>query len=94
MCNDELYPLFQGGKDENLTDDPTLEDNLFALAEWTSELKQRKLHRVVDMTARNLLSQMLHKDPKQRASLDRVTTFPFFVAPFHSCVTSILSLPV
>ena len=73
MCNTELYPLFQGGKDENLTDDPTVDDNLFALAEWSSELKQRKLHRVGDMTARNLLAQMLHKDPHQRANLDRVS---------------------
>ena len=84
MCNDELYPLFQGGKDENLPDDPTVEDNLFALAEWSSELKQRKLHRVVDMAARNLLAQMLHKDPTQRASLDRVS---------HLVLLSLIDVP-
>ena len=77
MCTTDVKPLFQGGQDDNLTDDQTEEDNLFALAEWNMERKQKKLGRVVDKMARNLLSQMLHKDPLQRPTLARILAHPF-----------------
>ena len=77
MCNADVKPLFQGGREDNLVADLTDEDNLFALAEWSKELKEKKLARVVDKMARNLLSQMLHKDPLQRPTLARVLAHPF-----------------
>ena len=60
-----------------MTDDQTEEDNLYALAEWNMERKQKKLGRVIDKMARNLLSQMLHKDPLQRPTLARILAHPF-----------------
>ena len=77
MCNEDVKPLFQGGREDNLVDDLKDDDNLFALAEWSPELKDKKLARVTDKIARNLLSQMLHKDPLQRPSLARVLAHPF-----------------
>ena len=77
MVNAEVRPLLQGGQDDNLTTDTMEEDNLFALAEWGEETKERKLHRVGDPLARNLLAQMLHKDPRARPSLSRVLAHPF-----------------
>ena len=77
MCNEDVKPLFQGGREDNLVADLTDDDNLFALAEWSPELKDKKLARVTDTMARNLLSQMLHKDPLQRPSLARVLTHSF-----------------
>ena len=53
--------LFQGGQDDNLSNDTTDEDNLFVLAEWTNQTKNKKLSKVTDTLARNLLSQILHK---------------------------------
>jgi hypothetical protein len=50
---------------------------LFALAEWTEELKTRKLATVISPLARNLLSQMLHKDPAKRPTISRVLSHPF-----------------
>ena len=77
MCNVDVKPLFEGGREDNLVDDLTDDDNLFALAAWSNELKEKKLARVTDEMARNLLSQMLHKDPMQRPSLARVLAHPF-----------------
>ena len=77
MCNPDVKPLFQGGQDDNLVGFRKGVDNLFALAEWSPELKADKLSDVLDKSARNLLSQMLHKDPLQRPSLARVLAHPF-----------------
>ena len=46
MCTPDVRPLFQGGQDDNLTDDRNEVDNLFALHEWHPELKLKKLARV------------------------------------------------
>ena len=77
MCTPDVKPLMQGGQDDNLTDDQTEEDNLFALAKWSPWKKAKKLLRVDNPSARNLLGQMLHKDPLQRPSLARVLGHPF-----------------
>ena len=77
ICNKDVKPLFQGGRDDNLDWERKGVDNLFALAEWSTELKADKLADVPDKLARNLLSQMLLKDPLQRPSLARVLTHPF-----------------
>ena len=77
MCNPDVKPLLQGGQDDNLVGVRKGVDNLFALSEWSSELKADKLADVPDKLARNLLSQMLHKDPLQRPSLARVLAHSF-----------------
>ena len=77
MCTADVKPLFQGGQDDNLVGVRKGVDTLFALAEWSPELKADKLADVPDKLARNLLSQMLHKDPLQRPSLARVLAHPF-----------------
>ena len=77
MCTPDVKPLMQGGQDDNLVGVRKGVDNLFALAEWTPELKADKLVDVPDKMARNLLSQMLHKDPLQRPSLARVLAHSF-----------------
>ena len=77
MCTPDVKPLMQGGQDDNLTDDQTEEDNLFALAKWSHWKKAKKLLRVDNPSARNLLGQMLHKDPLQRPTLARVLGHPF-----------------
>jgi serine/threonine protein kinase len=61
LCNAEVRPLFSAGQDDNLSDDPLEEDSLWTLAEWTDAVKDKKLARVPDPTARNLISQMLLK---------------------------------
>ena len=77
MCTADVKPLLQGGQDDNLVGVRKGVDNLFALAEWSPELKADKLADVPDKLARNLLSQMLHKDPLQRPSLSRVLAHSF-----------------
>ena len=46
--------------------DKTRPDNLFVLADWPDEVKDRKLSIIEDPVARNLLSLMLVKDPSKR----------------------------
>jgi serine/threonine protein kinase len=77
MCTADVRPLFAAGQDDNLSDDRTEEDSLFDLAEWSLDRKEKKLSRVVDPLARNLLGQMLHRDPLTRPSLARVLAHPF-----------------
>ena len=43
MCTTDVKPLFQGGQDDNLVGTRKGVDNLFALAEWTSDLKADKV---------------------------------------------------
>lgn len=78
MCTDDVRPLFQGGQDDNITDYKTdIGNNLWVLHEWSDSIKNNKLSRVVDNQARNLLSQMLTKDPTKRPTLDRILHHPF-----------------
>ena len=77
MCSPDVKPLFQGGQDDNLVVMRKGVDNLFSLAEWNPELKGDKLADIPDKLARNLLSQMLHKNPLQRPSIARVLGHPF-----------------
>jgi hypothetical protein len=51
---------------------------LTMLADWTDGLKTQRLSRVKDCFARNLLSQLLYKDPHRRPkSIDTVLKHPF-----------------
>jgi serine/threonine protein kinase len=77
LCHSEVRPLFQGGQDDNLSDEVNDDDNLHRLAEWKIEVKTRKLTKIIDPLAKNLLSQMLSKDPSHRPTLERVISHPF-----------------
>ena len=77
MCTVDVKPLLQGGQDDNLVCLRKGVDNLFSLAEWNADMKADKLADVPNQLARNLLSQMLHKDPLQRPSLARVLAHSF-----------------
>ncbi len=77
LCHDENKPLFDGGRDDNLQNSDTPDNNLWVLAEWSDELKTRKLAGISNLSARNLLSQMLTKEPTTRPTLSRVLAHPF-----------------
>jgi serine/threonine protein kinase len=73
-----VRPLFQGGQDDNLANTyDEDDDNLWKLHEWDSTTKAKKLSKILDRKAKNLLSQMLTKDPKQRPSMSRILAHPF-----------------
>ena len=93
MCTDDVRPLFQGGQDDSLTDNMREEDNLFALAEWDSEYKDKKLSRIADRLARNLLGQMLQKDPTKRPKLTRVLAHPFLSNKKVTCTDKLTLTP-
>ena len=78
LCNKDVLPLFQGNQDDNLRVEDTGTDNdLWSLYEWSMDLKTRKLSVIDDPIARNLLSQMLHKDPHLRPTIARILAHPF-----------------
>ena len=77
LLNTEVLPLFQAGQDDNLLSDKTRPDNLFVLADWPDEVKDRKLSIIEDPVARNLLSLMLVKDPSKRYNLEQISAHPF-----------------
>jgi serine/threonine protein kinase/ankyrin repeat protein len=76
LASEEARPLMQGGQDDNLSIDPQDPDNLWELLHWTDAYKARKLAKVKDPGARNLLSLMLHKDAKRRPTLGRILAHP------------------
>ena len=77
MVNEDVVPLFQGNRDDNLSSDKDENDSLWQLAAWSDETKEKKLNKVHDRKARNLLSQMLSRDPLKRPSIDRILVHPF-----------------
>jgi serine/threonine protein kinase len=77
LCTPDVRPLFQGGQDDGLSTDVEDEDNIYVLAQWTDATKAKKLAKVSDPLARNLLSQILTKDPKQRPTIARILAHPF-----------------
>jgi hypothetical protein len=76
MCTDARQ-LFQGGQDDNLTSAITDEENLWTLAEWSEATKMKKLSRVTNSLARNMLSQMLNKSIAFRPTISRLLVHPF-----------------
>ena len=64
--------------DDNLSvDSNDYLDSLLTLEEWSDETKAAKLALVQDPLVRNLLEQMLVKDPTKRAPLCRILAHPF-----------------
>jgi serine/threonine protein kinase len=54
------------------------QDELLLLHDFSAEFKNKKLKRISDLTARNLVSQMLTVDPARRPLLSQVLAHPFF----------------
>ena len=78
LCNKDVLPLFQGNQDDNLrAEDMGSDNDLWSLYEWSIDLKTKKLSAIDDPVARNLLSQMLHKDPLLRPTIPRLLAHPF-----------------
>ena len=69
--------LFKEVQDDNLSSDVNDPDSMWELAKWSDEVKTRKLSKIADPQARNLVSQMLMKDPAQRPTVERVLGHPF-----------------
>lgn len=55
MCNADVKPLFQGGQDDNLSTDAAEDDSLYRLERWDNAYRNRKLQRITDPLAKNLL---------------------------------------
>jgi len=73
LCAGE--PLWLANDEDNITD----VDDLRLLHEWTSETKAKKLAKIKDKNARNLVSQLLNKEPLKRSvSFAHVLSHPFF----------------
>jgi len=68
--------LWQANDEDNITD----KENLRLLCEWTSATKKKKLAKIADnVLARNLVSQLLSKEPSRRpATIGHVLAHPFF----------------
>ena len=73
LCHPNALLLFSpNGRDDNLDN-----NNLLLLQQWTEEVKHSKLLEVKDIVARNLLKQMLVKDPTKRITIERILNHPF-----------------
>jgi serine/threonine protein kinase len=73
-----LYELCCGAKlflpnDEDNID----EEDLHALHEFANFFKRRKLHKIHEDSARNLVAQLLSKDPTRRPGMTHVLAHPF-----------------
>lgn len=77
LCNREVKQLFQAGQDDNLSCDINDDETLFTLGDWTPAVKEKKLNRCMDPMVKNLLSQMLNKDPMKRPPISRILAHPF-----------------
>jgi serine/threonine protein kinase len=77
LCSTDAIPLFLSGQDDNLRTDWSDDDNLHALCQWSEETKIRKLSKVSDPLAKNLISLMLSKSPERRPSIIKIRMHPF-----------------
>jgi serine/threonine protein kinase len=79
LCNSQVRALFEGGRDDSLRDTDDIEDDntLGALHRWDPYLKKRKLDMITDSSSRNLISQMLNKDPSKRPTISQILNHPF-----------------
>lgn len=72
--------LFHELQCENLSTNIEDMDNLFELAEWNDNVKAKKMSKISNVQARDLVSRMLMKAPSQRLSIERVSSHPFLTA--------------
>ena len=59
-------------------DDQLGTDQMILLSKWPTSVKAHKLSKVKDDLARNLISQLLSKDPRRRPSAGQALLHPFF----------------
>jgi len=72
LCAGE--PLWLANDEDHITE----QDDLLLLSEWSGETKAKKLAKIKDNNAHDLVSQLLTKDPLQRpASMTQVLSHPF-----------------
>lgn len=67
-------PLFLCSKDDNIIH----KSDMKLLVEWSDATKAHKLSVVADPIARDMLSQLLEKDPAKRPSLSDILTHEYF----------------
>lgn len=78
MCSRDNSPLFQADNHDCLSQIYLADgDSIHTLTTWCDGMKARKLERVEDPLARNLISLLLFKDPLKRCSMDRLLQHPF-----------------
>ena len=70
MCTGE--PLFLANDEDNID-----EGNLEILFEFSEEFKAKKMKKIKDTKARNLIGQLLNKDPKKRPGMNLIAIHPF-----------------
>jgi serine/threonine protein kinase len=72
LCSDNNMPFFLANRDDNIDN-----RSLIDLYDFTDEFKKEKLSKIPDSKARNLVAQMLTKDPEKRLALDKALSHPF-----------------
>ena len=78
LVNEDVSPFWRCDRDDNLSADASESDSLFELFNFSDGLKAKKLQHIRHPLARNLISQMLSKDPSKRPSFLRILQHPFF----------------
>jgi serine/threonine protein kinase/ankyrin repeat protein len=77
LCHPDVKPLFSATRDDNLSPNPEDDDSLRTLYDWTDSTKNTKMIQIKNKFARNLIMQMLSKDPSKRPSLQSIRNHPF-----------------
>jgi serine/threonine protein kinase len=78
LCHPDRQTLFFANRDDNLRlDDDEAQDSIWMLSGWGRDIMRRKLKDIKDDNARNLISQILSPDPKDRPSLSRILAHPY-----------------
>ena len=74
-----LYQLFTGETLFNTNDEGNIDkEQRLLLLNWTDEFKNKRLAKVTDVAARNLLSRLLTKEPSKRPDVSHILAHPFF----------------
>lgn len=74
LCTGESLWAYPNNTQDSIGDKQILE----SAAEWSSATKTSKLLKVIDRNARDLIAQLLHKEPNNRpSSVDHVLNHPF-----------------
>lgn len=79
-----LYEMFSGMHLFIKSDEDNIDSrSLSMLCEWTNDVKNEKLSKIPDLYARNLVYQLLSKDPVRRPTCEKVLQLPFLtkIAP-------------
>jgi serine/threonine protein kinase len=80
LCNNDVKSLFAGNQDDNLSVERGEDDSLWSLHAWNDSFKQKKLMKIQNVLAKNLISQLLMKDFSLRPSISRILSHPFLTS--------------